>query len=1102
MAFDPTDRTYRELLDRVLQTEGRVVPFIGAGLSVYGEDGERLPLWPELLDALVEEGRSLGLINSTDERAIAEAMRSKQYIEATDRILDALGEPVFRRTVETELDERSQPMPPAITELVGIDWPVIVTTNLDRLIATAYMERRERPISTVTNLDTRRVLDVFGGTVTSPETILIQIHGDLDTYPSWKLTTTHYERLLQDTGYVEAMKHLFLRQVFFVGFGLRDDDFDYLFDTIADIDSAGIGEIYALIGISRRECENVQRLIKVSGLRPIFYDDEPSDASGPFGKHRAVYECLAHMTKEWAVVNAKLNVTLKYLPELDPHMVRREADIDRLGALVESGGIVQVVGMGGAGKTSLVQQWLADQRAQLVAGGLTSVFGCSLYRADIGLFIQDLALSTVGPVVEPLPQRVERICEHVRAHRTLLFIDGAEVVLDERGRIGNPYMTQIVDAVIEGGGVVLLTSRIPAGGGAFEGASMLEVPPLSQSEIRDFLDSWGLEGLPESAKRKLTEVTAGHPLALRVLAGLLMDVPERDAVATIERSSIIDITDEVDSLRENRLARVIGSYLKHLNDEETAFLACSTVFDGPVAFPLVEATLTRSYADTAVNRPLLGRDLRTVVESLRKRRLLTVGTEAELSSHPTVRDYFDRRARESDQPLQPLHRFLAAEYLRFAAALPDAFEEAVPLLAAARHAAACTDWALFDDLFRRRLMRGSRQYLCNNLGAWEEALSLARLGVGNDIPAPVVAEPAFYPATVARCLKHLGRSGESRARYLDALRYAAQGRDRNTAKYVNNFLTLLIWRGELDAADSMVEVNVRALSWIDEEWKHRWQVEHGFATFAYLRMLQGANGPAETLFEFAATAWEGFGGERAWMYDYYPYHRGELVLLTDPTAHEEALSSIESLLTVAAKQGWPESICRGQIQAASVYLDQAELLRDAGELIRADRRLDEARRIPVGMNLPDVTIAYLLGRLRSEVAHYEIYGEARLDRGEAERLLRRLEQIVESSGLALAAPDAIAARGAFAFLRSETDRAQECLTRAVAECVRQGNVLALESCRSFVGWLGRRFDSSVAVEPRAPTFEPIASVGESLDPDWMLDRLDHLHLERTPCYPS
>src|ERR1044072_6760640 len=72
---------------------------------------------------------------------------------------------------------------------------------------------------------------------------------------------------------------------------------------------------------------------------------------------------------------------------------------------------------------------------------------------------------------------------------------------------------------------------------------------------------------------------------------------------------------------------------------------------------------------------------------------------------------------------------------------------------------------------------------------------------------------------------------------------------------------------------------------------------------------QGTRGPAGTFLEFAAVSWGGFGGERAWMYDYYPYHRGELVLLTDPTAHEEALSSIESLLTVAAKQGWPESIC-------------------------------------------------------------------------------------------------------------------------------------------------------------------------------------------------
>ena len=250
----------------------------------------------------------------------------------------------------------------------------------------------------------------------------------------------------------------------------------------------------------------------------------------------------------------------------------------------------------------------------------------------------------------------------------------------------------------------------------------MEVSPLSTDEVREFLHRWGLEGLDDGAKRRLAKITAGHPLALRILAGLLLDVPERDAVATIEASSVIDLSDEVDPLRENRLARVLGSYIRHLDETELAFLTCSSAFEGPASFPLVEATLTRPYPDTTINAELVGRDLRPTVERLVQRRLLIVGTEAEILSHPTVREYFDRRARAEEASLVPLHRFLAGEYLRGTAVLPETFEEAAPLISAARHAAASRDWTLFDDLFRRRLMRGPVDFLCNNLGAWEETL--------------------------------------------------------------------------------------------------------------------------------------------------------------------------------------------------------------------------------------------------------------------------------------------------------------------------------------------------------------------------------------------
>ena len=259
--------------------------------------------------------------------------------------------------------------------------------------------------------------------------------------------------------------------MFFVGFGLQDDDFDYVSQVIAEIYRAGVGEIYALVASSRKDEEAIQELIRGSGLQPIYYEDDPDpDPDDPFGGHRAVYECLAHMAASWAAARSDLDVTLKYFPELDPYMVRRDSVLDRLTGLVEVGGIVQIVGLGGSGKTSLLQQLLADRRLEIASAGYDTVFGCSLYRADIAQLIHDLALATVEPAAEPLPQRVERICRHLGEHRTLLALDGVEVALDDAGELRNPYLLQIVDAVERGGGALVLTSRIPVHGAAFKGS--------------------------------------------------------------------------------------------------------------------------------------------------------------------------------------------------------------------------------------------------------------------------------------------------------------------------------------------------------------------------------------------------------------------------------------------------------------------------------------------------------------------------------------------------------------------------------------------------------------------------------------------------------
>ena len=1095
MKFDTADPAYQDLLSLVLRSGVAVVPFVGAGLSAYGEPEERLPLWEQLLERLVAEGRHLDLIPKSGDSKIDYALRRGNYIEATDRLLTVLGEPTFRRVIEHELDDTGKPVPPAISALVTIDWSLIITTNLDRLIARAYLDKRKRPLTAITGAETRRLAEAIAETLTSSETTLAQIHGSIDAYESWRLTRTHYTQLLQDPAYLTALNSLFMRRVFFVGFGLQDEDFDFVFKTITSIYPPGVGEFYALIPRSRQGDAGILSLTRRGGLRPIFYDvEEETDAIDPFGGHRAVYECLGHLASKWAAATVDLEVTLKYFPEPDSNMVDRE-EVDLLAKLVAPGGsVAQVVGLGGLGKTSLIQQFLHERRPEIAATGYESVFGCSFYRADIGQFTYDMALAMVGPESRPLPQQVDRICAHVRGKRTLLVLDGLEAILDSKAELRSPYVLQIVESVVAGEGAVVVTSRVQASGGPLSRAHLIEVQPFSPEQILDFMGRWGLDRLGEAANRRLVEITAGHPLALRILAGVLQDAPANEAIATIERSAIIDLADEVDPLRENRLARVFGSYFHHLNEAEIAFLDCLTVFERPAAFTLIASAFTPAYPDTAINGPLVERDLRPLITRLLERRLLTASPVGEISCHPTVREYFAKHAGQEGRSLSPIHRYLAAEALRKAPWQPDAFEEATPLISAGRHAAKCQDWTLFDDLFRNRLMRGFRDYLCDTLGAWDETLGLAMFGDDPEFPARLTGQPGYYPITVARCLKHLGRTSESRTKYVRTLKQVASSKDPDTAMYVNNLMTLLAWRGELTSADWLVELNVRALSWIDEPWKHRWQVEHGFSSIAYLKMLQGDLAAAETLFDHSEQAWGDFLDERPWpqINDYYSLHRSELTLLIDPEAHDQALAEITSLLEVPDVHEWPESLCRGHIQAAGIHIDRSTREADPSEITRAEERLEQARLTTAGMNVADVAIAHHLTRLKVELAKLEVGADADLGTVELKDLVDRITVLVSTSGLYLATPDVTAARGVLAYLDGSLDQAEELHERAMQQCGRQGNALAQRSPRSLVGWLGRQLGRRAMPEAVGSTTELVGLVGAQLSPKWMVERLDAL----------
>ena len=1091
MPFDTSDPAYQDLLAKVVASRHDVVPFVGAGLSVYGPPEERLPLWRELLDRLIREGRHLGLIDDVDLVRIERARAAGRLIEATDVILDLLGDPTFRRVVETELDDRGKPLPPAVAQLVAIGWSLIVTTNLDRLIARAYHAHYGKQIKSVTSIDLDHLARVLAGVSSTGETWLAKIHGDIDSYRSWQLTTTHYRLLRQHPGYVDALKNLFLRRVFFVGFGLNDEDIDFVLDTVARVYPQGASEFFALIERTRRSDPDVQALIRNNGLRPIFYDKEPGRGpSDPFGEHRQVFECLSHLAEAWAKHNAVLDVTMKFFPEPDPWLVGRDAELAQLKETLTApqGGFVQLVGLGGVGKTSLVQDFVIRHRAALSDAGYRSVFGYSFHGADMLQFLHDLESVTVGRSNAPAPEVKERVAGHLRRHKTLLVIDGTEAILTATDEIRSPYLAELVRSALDGGGSVVATSRIPIGGELFEAATTIDLAPLDVQATSDFLSNFGLGHLGRYAAKRMFAMTGGHPLALRILAAALQEQDPGEALSLLEESDPLGIVDEVDPLQENRLARILESYRHLLDPIETDFMRAWAVFDAPAPYALVDRTLGRPYPDSSVTSRLADRDLREIVIRLRDLGLVNSGADGLLSSHPTVREFFGASTRELHNELEPLHRMIIAYYLDRAAQRPGNFDEAKPLMIVARHAAAIPDWSLFDDIFRNRLMRGFRSFLCNNLGGWDEALALARLGDSEDFPARQTREPAYYPITVARCLKHLGRSAESRRHYLSALRDAAATRDPDAAKYVNNFLTLLIWRGELGAAESLVEMNVRALDWIDREWKRRWQVEHGFSSFGYLRLLRGQLRAATDLFTYSMKAWDGCATERLWMYDYYPYHRAELQLLVDPTAHADAGRTIEDMLAVAREHNWPESMCRGEIHAAAIAADRARLSGMVAHLRAARDRLERARSHAAGLAVADVRIALLLCEAKIEIVQCALTGV-----GDGVELLRhlgeRIRQIVEMSGLRLAEPELGAVFGAAELLHGNAPEARAAADAACQRARERGDWLSVHSPRSVLHWLLEQLGSPAAWDPVEPVADPRTMNGASLQQDWMLDRL-------------
>jgi hypothetical protein len=135
--FDPLRVvSFRDAIDhlRVAYRRGQLVPFLGSGLSAGV-----VPMWSGLVRALARRARLTDLRLGKDPT-------DQQLIVASERVvakLNGMGRGVFAATLEKIVQHPASAaeIPPATSHLASVWWPLVVTTNYDRLFLRAFDER-------------------------------------------------------------------------------------------------------------------------------------------------------------------------------------------------------------------------------------------------------------------------------------------------------------------------------------------------------------------------------------------------------------------------------------------------------------------------------------------------------------------------------------------------------------------------------------------------------------------------------------------------------------------------------------------------------------------------------------------------------------------------------------------------------------------------------------------------------------------------------------------------------------------------------------------------------------------------------------------------
>jgi hypothetical protein len=250
----------------------RPVLFAGAGVSVKAG----LPTWDDYLTQLAEQIRPADQLTR---HLMMECLRTRQYTRAAEYFFlsEGLTDGEKNRAITSPLQDYDVAKVAAITAL---PFAAYVTTNYDRVLLDAYASQFGKAASEVNLADPTMKAAPF-----TEGFYVARIHGRVEVPGSMVLSKSHYERLHQDTAYVDFLRHLFsTRSLLFVGFSFLDPAIQMVLRAIRDqIGGIHSGNHLALVD-SNADAEFLTELNR-HHIRAVRYS--PADS------HSALWEALS-----------------------------------------------------------------------------------------------------------------------------------------------------------------------------------------------------------------------------------------------------------------------------------------------------------------------------------------------------------------------------------------------------------------------------------------------------------------------------------------------------------------------------------------------------------------------------------------------------------------------------------------------------------------------------------------------------------------------------------------------------------------------------------------------------------------------------------------